>query len=108
MVMLYGWIIVGIFSVITGAVMGEICSRYPVAGSVYYWSGALAKRKNAPFASYITGWLNFFGYIAFLTSFSYGLAKILVGFMSVGNSEATSVHETAFLEVLVALAITLL
>ena len=42
-VMLYGWLFVGVLTMVTGAVMAEICSVYPVAGSVYYWAGALAK-----------------------------------------------------------------
>jgi amino acid transporter len=80
-VMLYGWLLVGLFTIITGAVMAEICSTYPVAGSVYYWSGALADRKRAPFASYITGWMNLISYISVLSSFGFGIAKIFYGFL---------------------------
>jgi amino acid transporter len=44
-VMLYGWVITSCFTLITGAALAEICSVYPVAGGIYYWSGALAKRE---------------------------------------------------------------
>ncbi len=79
-IMLLSWIVVGIFTILIGASMAEICSAYPVAGGVYYWSGALAKRKDSAFYSYITGWILFSGYIANITSISYALAKIIAGF----------------------------
>ena len=65
--------------------MAEICSVYPVAGSVYYWSGALAKKQHSAFASYMTGWLNFFACIAFTSSFTFGLSRIIVGFVRVNE-----------------------
>src|ERR1039457_5540389 len=47
----FGWIIVGVFVLCVGASMGEICSAYPTAGGLYYWSAKLAKR-NAPIWSW--------------------------------------------------------
>jgi len=84
-VMLYGWLIVGVFTMITGSVMAEICATYPVSGSVYYWAGALAKREDAAFASYITGWSNFCGGFSFLVTISFGLARILVGLIRMNH-----------------------
>ena len=78
--MLYGWLLCGFFTLITGAVIAEICSVYPVAGGMYYWAGALAKREKAAEMSYITGWIYFTSYTAMMSSFSHGLAKIIVGF----------------------------
>ena len=82
-VMLYGWLIVGFFTIITGSVMAEICSTYPVSGSVYYWAGALSKKEHSPFASYVTGWANFCGGFSFLVTISFGLAKIIVGLLRI-------------------------
>jgi amino acid transporter len=79
-VMLYGWIAVSFFTIINGAVMAEICSTYPMSGSVYYWAGALAKKENSAFASYLAGWANFMGGLIYLVSVAIGLAKIVVGF----------------------------
>ncbi len=73
-VMLYGWILVALFTTCIGACLGEICSVYPVSGGMYYWAGMLAKRKNAAFASYITGCIYFTAYIGFASSYSFGLA----------------------------------
>lgn len=84
--MLYGWIIVGIFTFIVGSSMSEICSTYPAAGSVYYWSGVLAPKRHASLLSYITGWLNLLGNLAVNASFAYGLSKILSGLSALNDS----------------------
>ena len=33
--MLWGWVIVGLFTIVNGCVLAEICATYPVSGSVY-------------------------------------------------------------------------
>ena len=78
-VLVYGWLVVGIFSIIISSVLAEICSTYPVTGSVYYWAGALAKREKAAFYSFVTGWVYFFAYVAMMSSFAYGGAKLVLG-----------------------------
>ena len=50
-----GWLIVGVFALCVGMSMGEICSAYPTAGGLYFWSAKLAT-KNAPLWSWFTGW----------------------------------------------------
>ena len=41
-VIVWGWIVASFFTMLIGASMAEICSVYPAAGSVYYWSGVLS------------------------------------------------------------------
>ncbi|MDQ1466706.1 MAG: hypothetical protein QOH10_1121, partial [Actinomycetota bacterium] len=67
------WIIVGFFVLLVGMSMGEICSKYPTAGGLYYWSAKLA-RKNAPVWSWYTGWFNLIGLIGVIASVDYALA----------------------------------
>jgi len=92
-VMIFGWILVSIFTMVVASSMAEICSTYPVTGSVYYWSGALANYEWAPLASYLCGWFNFMGNLANNASFSFGLAKVLSGIFAFNssNKEAFSV-----------------
>ena len=78
--MVWGWVIVALFTICVGRSLAEICSTYPAEGSVYYWSGVLANKKYAPICSYLTGWFNLLGNIACAVTFAYGLASILVGF----------------------------
>ena len=88
--MVWGWLVTSVFTMIVAVSMAEICSTYPQAGSVYYWAGALGNKHHQAFASYLTGWLNYIAYIAMLSGFAFGNAKIIVGFMNV-DSEGTKV-----------------
>jgi len=50
-----------------------VCSSYPTAGGLYYWSAKLA-RKNAPAWSWFTGWFNFLGQVAVTAGIDFGAA----------------------------------
>jgi len=86
-----GWFIVGAFVLCVGAAMAEICSAYPTAGGLYYWSAKLA-RKNKPAWSWYTGWFNLVGQVAITASIDYGLATYVAFIISLYSS---SFHSTA-------------
>ncbi len=46
-IIVWGWPIVGIMTLMVGLAMAEVCSSFPTAGGLYYWSAKLA-RKNGP------------------------------------------------------------
>ena len=73
-----GWIVVGFFALLVGMAMGEICSAYPTAGGLYYWSAKLA-RKNAAAWSWFTGYFNLIGQIGVIASVDYALS-IFIGY----------------------------
>ena len=73
-----GWIIVGFFALLVGMAMGEICSAYPTAGGLYFWSAKLA-RRNGPRWAWFTGWFNLLGQIGVIASVDYALS-IFIGF----------------------------
>ena len=50
-----GWIAVCFFSMFVAVSMAEICSSYPTAGGLYYWSAQLAGRRHSALASWVTG-----------------------------------------------------
>eukprot|EP00347_Sterkiella_histriomuscorum_P010241 403377050 len=85
-VMIWGWIIGSVFTIINGLSMAEICSSYPSAGSVYHWAGMLAPPKWAPFFSYICGWFNFIGNAASDASFAYGFAQVVSACVTLGTN----------------------
>ncbi len=72
-VMNIGWPLVGIMTTIVGLAMAEVCSSYPTAGGLYYWSARLAK-KNGPAWSWFTGWFNLIGQIGVTAGIDFGLA----------------------------------
>jgi amino acid transporter len=73
-----GWIIVGFFALLVGMAMGEICSAYPTAGGLYYWSAKLARKNQARWA-WFTGYFNLLGQIGVIASVDYALA-IFIGY----------------------------
>jgi len=77
----YGWPIVVVACLMVAMSMGEVCSAYPTAGGLYYWSAKLAK-KNAPFWSWTTGWFNLIGQVAVTASVDFALANFVGGFLT--------------------------
>lgn len=90
-VMVWGWLITSFFTMLVGSAMGEICSTYPVAGGVYYWSGVLSNEKYGPIASYICGWFNFVGNCSSCASFAFGFAQMTSGLLSVVYGQGLSI-----------------
>jgi len=76
-----GWVVVGGFVLCVGMALGEICSAYPTAGGLYYWSARLATRNAARWA-WFTGWFNFFGQIGVIASVDFALANYVVAFVN--------------------------
>jgi amino acid permease (GABA permease) len=68
-----GWPLVGIMVTLVGLAMAEICSSYPTAGGLYYWSAKLAGRNGAAW-SWFTGWFNLLGQIGVTAGIDFGLA----------------------------------
>jgi amino acid permease (GABA permease) len=68
-----GWPVVGLFVLMVGLAMAEICSAFPTAGGLYYWSAKLGG-KNAAAWSWFTGWFNMLGQIGVTAGIDFGLA----------------------------------
>jgi amino acid transporter len=97
LVITVGWIIVGVFSLLVGMAMGEICSAYPTAGGLYFWSAKLA-RNNAPVWSWFTGWFNFIGQIGVIASVDYALANYVVALLNLWSKTAIGVDGKALVD----------
>ncbi|KXS12905.1 amino acid transporter [Gonapodya prolifera JEL478] len=59
-----GWFIISILTLGNAAAMAEICSTYPTAGGLYYWSAKLGGEKYGPFAAWVNAWFNCVGQLA--------------------------------------------
>src|SRR5260370_1604575 len=57
-IIIWGWLIVGIMTLLVGLAMAEVCSSFPTAGGLYYWSAKLARTNGAAW-SWFTGWFHF-------------------------------------------------
>jgi amino acid transporter len=80
-VMSIGWPLVGVMVTLVGLSMAEICSSFPTAGGLYYWSAKLAQR-NAPAWSWFTGWFNLLGQVGITAGIDFGLAFFATAFLS--------------------------
>ena len=68
-----GWPIVGLFVLLVGLAMAEVCSSFPTAGGLYYWAAKLGG-QNGPAWSWFTGWFNLLGQVAVTAGIDFGLA----------------------------------
>ncbi|MGH3416085.1 MAG: amino acid permease [Actinocrinis sp.] len=75
----WGWPLVGLMTLIVGLAMAEVCSSFPTAGGLYYWSAKLAG-TNAAAWSWFTGWFNFLGQVAVTAGIDFGAAFFINSF----------------------------
>ncbi len=102
-VIIWGWPFVGLMTLLVGLAMAEVCSSYPTAGGLYYWSAKLAK-SNGPAWSWFTGWFNFLGQVAVTAGIDFGAAFFLNALLDLQfGFDATPGH-TIFLFGLILLA----
>lgn len=66
----WGWLLTWMMLTCASFSMAEICSAYPLAGSVYNWAAQLVPARHAPLASYVCGWFNLLGNAAGDASFA--------------------------------------
>ena len=78
----WGWPFVGLMTLFVGLSMAEVCSSFPTAGGLYYWSAKLAPRNPAAW-SWFTGWFNFLGQVAITAGIDFGAAFFLNALLDV-------------------------
>ncbi|KAG1079572.1 hypothetical protein G6F42_023694 [Rhizopus arrhizus] len=52
---IWGWILVSVFTFGVGLSLAEICSAYPVTGGLYIWVSRLAPPEWVPIMCWLTG-----------------------------------------------------
>jgi amino acid permease (GABA permease) len=92
-VMVWGWLGVGIMTTVVGLGMAEVCSSFPTAGGLYYWSAKLA-RSNGPAWSWFTGWFNLLGQVAVTAGIDFGFAEFFTAFLSLTTGFAATPGHT--------------
>ena len=87
----WGWPFVGIMTLFVGLSMAEVCSSFPTAGGLYYWSAKLAPRNPAAW-SWFTGWFNFLGQVAVTAGIDFGAAFFLNALLDLEWNFSTTAH----------------
>lgn len=83
-VMVWGWIVVSLFTLCIGLGMAEICSAFPTAGGLYCWTAVLVPERHKAMVSWFTGWFNLMGQLAAIASADFGLAMLVGSVISIG------------------------
>lgn len=90
---IWGWLVDSFFTLLITSYMAEMCKSHPGVGSVYHWTAMYSPSQEwAPFLSYICGWLNLTGNIAFLVANASLMGLILsssISLMSIGKTQAS-------------------
>jgi amino acid permease (GABA permease) len=79
-VIVWGWVIVGVMTLVVGLGMAEIASAYPTAGGLYFWAGKLSENNSGAW-SWFTGWFNLLGQVAITAGIDYGFATFFTYFL---------------------------
>ena len=101
-IIVWGWPIVGIFTLLVGLSLAEVCSSFPTAGGLYYWSAKLARRNSGAW-SWFTGWFNFLGQVAVTAGIDFGAAFFINAFLSLEWGVSTKHYVTILIFAIVLL-----
>lgn len=83
--MLYGWLIVGFFSICVVLSLCEIISKYPTAGGVYHFSAILSNEKYSLISSWFTGWFLLIGNWTYAVSILFSGSQFILSIFGLKN-----------------------
>ncbi|MFF3562056.1 amino acid permease [Streptomyces sp. NPDC002574] len=80
-VITWGWVGVGLMTLVVGLAMAEICSTYPTSAGLYYWAYKLAPARSAAAWAWFAGWFNVLGQVAVTAGIDFGAASFLNAYL---------------------------
>ncbi|EMT62873.1 Choline transport protein [Fusarium odoratissimum] len=80
--LIYGLIIVGVFSTFFAITLGELASAMPTAGGQYYWVSVLAPKKLSRPSAFFTGLCNLAGGVVATAGSSVLLGNMVLAVLS--------------------------
>ncbi|KAL7318613.1 polyamine transporter tpo5 [Mucor circinelloides] len=105
-VMVWGWVVVAVFTMTVALSMAEISSAYPTSGGLYWWAARLSSKRYAPFTSWMTGWFNLIGQFAVTAGINYGIALMIAATIYVGTDGAWTPTVGATVGIHIAMCVT--
>lgn len=79
------YLITCLFTLVTAAVLAEICSALPAAGSIYFWAAECAGPKYGRLAGFIVAWWSTTAWTTFVASNSQSATNYLLSEIAVFN-----------------------
>eukprot|EP00891_Asterochloris_glomerata_P003306 jgi/Astpho2/3306/e_gw1.00054.39.1_t len=86
--LIWGWVLTSVFTMAVGLAFSELCSAMPQSGGLYFWSYMLGVKRGA-FWSWVTGWINLLGQLAFVAGNEYTVVQVFVTMILLGTGTAT-------------------
>ncbi|CAO3679991.1 unnamed protein product [Rhizopus stolonifer] len=83
---IWGWILVSIFTFGVGLSLAEICSAYPITGGLYIWVSKLSPPEYVPIMCWLTGWCNWLGLTVAITSADLGLSQFIASIINISDA----------------------
>lgn len=85
------------FVTLTAAVLAEICSALPAAGSIYFWAAEAGGRRYGRLFGFIVAWWSTTAWTTFIASISQATANFLLSEITVfGLDFSTDVNDIKF------------
>eukprot|EP00271_Cylindrocystis_brebissonii_P006437 TRINITY_DN19232_c0_g1_i1.p1 TRINITY_DN19232_c0_g1~~TRINITY_DN19232_c0_g1_i1.p1 ORF type:complete len:539 (-),score=54.41 TRINITY_DN19232_c0_g1_i1:127-1743(-) len=76
-VVIWGWLVVGFFSMFVVVSLAEILSSLPTAGGIYSQAYFLGGRRWGPLAAWWTGWLDWVAYVSGISALNFIFAQLM-------------------------------
>ncbi|MEU6174497.1 amino acid permease [Streptantibioticus parmotrematis] len=80
--LIWGWVAVGLMTLIVGLAMAEVCSAYPTSAGLYFWAHRMAPKRSAAAWAWFTGWFNVLGQVAVTAGVDFGAASFLGAYLN--------------------------
>ena len=79
------YVVTCIFVFVTAAVLAEICSALPAAGSIYFWAAEAGGRRYGRLFGFIVAWWSTTAWTTFIASNSQACANFLLSEITIFN-----------------------
>ncbi|KAJ7582515.1 amino acid transporter [Mycena floridula] len=86
---IWGWIMVSVFTQPLALSLAEICSKYPTSAGAYYFCFRLAGPKRRLLYSWINGWLTLVGVWTISLSVTFGTAQLVTAGVGILHEDWT-------------------
>ena len=92
---IWGLVTAGVFNLCLASSLAEFLSAYPTAGGQYHWVQCIAWDRWKPILSWVTGWINVFGWMALVATGGLLGSQIIVGIIAMYDAtyEAQRWHQ---------------
>ncbi|KAK3624356.1 hypothetical protein LTR56_021074 [Elasticomyces elasticus] len=79
---IWGLITAGVCNLCLAASLAEFLSAYPTAGGQYHWVAVISWKRWMPILSWVTGWINVFGWMSLVATAGLLGSQLIIGIIS--------------------------